>query len=470
MTMKKYTLFILLLSMCFSFAQQQRDSLMLKSIYKTALLNGKAYDWLDHLTNQIGGRLSGSLNAERAVKWSKVELEKLNLDKVWLQPVLVPKWVRGPKEFALIETEPGVTFNVPITALGGSVATPSVGLKAEVVEVQNFEDLATLGRENIDGKIVFFNRPMQADLISTFSAYGGCVNQRYDGAREASQYGAIGVIVRSMSLRMDDYPHTGAMSYGDQPVSQRIPAAAISTNAAEKLSNLLKIAPKLKFLFRQQCKQYEDVLSYNVIGEMTGSEYPDEIILVGGHLDSWDVGDGAHDDGAGCVQSMEVLRLFKELDYKPKRTLRVVLFMNEENGLRGGRKYAEMAALKGETHIFALESDAGGFTPRGFNFDLPDYEFEQVQSWEPLFKPYLIHYFEKGGSGADIGPLKSKTNVLAGLRPDSQRYFDHHHAATDTFDAVNKRELELGAATLTSLIYLYDTHGLVGGSALGIKQ
>jgi hypothetical protein len=382
---------------------------------------------------------------------------------------LVPKWVRGPKEFALIETEPGVTFNVPITALGGSVATPSVGLKAEVVEVQNFEELAVLGRENIDGKIVFFNRPMQAELISTFSAYGGCVNQRYDGARQASQYGAIGVIVRSMSLRMDDYPHTGAMSYGDQAVSKRIPAAAISTNAAEKLSNLLKIAPKLKFLFRQQCKQYEDVLSYNVIGEITGSTFPDEIILVGGHLDSWDIGDGAHDDGAGCVQSMEVLRFFKELDYKPKRTIRVVLFMNEENGLRGGYKYAEMAALKGETHIFALESDAGGFTPRGFNFDLPDYEFEQVQSWEPLFKPYLIHYFEKGGSGADIGPLKTKTNVLAGLRPDSQRYFDHHHAATDTFEAVNKRELELGAATLTSLIYLYDTYGLVGGSPLEIK-
>ena len=467
--MKKYTLITLLLIMFYSEAQQQKDSLMLQSIYRTALLDGKAYDWLDYLTNQIGGRLSGSLNAERAVEWSKEELEKLNLDKVWLQPVLVPKWVRGPKEFALIETEPGVTFNVPITALGGSVATPSVGLKAEVVEVQNFEELAALGREKINGKIVFFNRPMQADLISTFSAYGGCVNQRYDGAREASQYGAIGVIVRSMSLRMDDYPHTGAMSYGDQPISKRIPAAAISTNAAEKLSNLLKIAPKLKFLFRQQCKQYDDVLSYNVIGEITGSEYPDEIILVGGHLDSWDVGDGAHDDGAGCVQSMEVLRLFQQLDYKPKRTLRVVLFMNEENGLRGGRKYAEIAALKGETHIFALESDAGGFTPRGFNFDLPDHEFTQIRSWKPLFKPYLIHYFEKGGSGADIGPLKTKTNVLAGLRPDSQRYFDHHHAATDTFDAVNKRELELGAATLTSLIYLYDTYGLVGGSPIETK-
>ena len=467
--MKKFMLSILFFVVCLSYSQQQKDSLMLKSIYKTALLNGQAYDWLDYLTNQIGGRLSGSLNAERAVEWSKEELEKLNLDRVWLQPVLVPKWVRGSKEFAFIETEPGVTFNVPITALGGSVATPSVGLKAEVVEVQNFEELAVLGRENIDGKIVFFNRPMQADLISTFSAYGGCVNQRYDGARQASKFGAIGVIVRSMSLRMDDYPHTGAMSYGDQPVNQRIPAAAISTNAAEKLSNLLKIAPYLKFFFRQQCKQYEDVLSYNVIGEITGSMFPDEIILVGGHLDSWDIGDGAHDDGAGCVQSMEVLRLFKELNYKPKRTIRVVLFMNEENGLRGGRKYAEMAALKGETHIFALESDAGGFTPRGFNFDLPDYEFEQVQSWEPLFKPYLIHYFEKGGSGADIGPLKTKTNVLAGLRPDSQRYFDHHHAATDTFDAVNKRELELGAGTLTSLIYLYDTYGLVGGSLLEAK-
>ncbi len=467
--MKKYALFTLLLMMFYSEAQQRKDSLMLQSIYRKALLDGKAYDWLDYLTNQIGGRLSGSLNAERAVEWSKEELEKLNLDKVWLQPVLVPKWVRGPKEFALIETEPGVTFNVPITALGGSVATPSVGLKAEVVEVQNFEELAALGREKIDGKIVFLNRPMQADLISTFSAYGGCVNQRYDGAREASEYGAIGVIVRSMTLRMDDYPHTGAMSYGDQPISKRIPAAAISTNAAEKLSNLLKIAPKLKFLFRQQCKQYDDVLSYNVIGEITGSDYPDEIILVGGHLDSWDVGDGAHDDGAGCVQSMEVLRLFQQLDYKPKRTLRVVLFMNEENGLRGGRKYAEMAALKGETHIFALESDAGGFTPRGFNFDLPDHEFAQIKSWEPLFEPYLIHYFEKGGSGADIGPLKTKTNVLAGLRPDSQRYFDHHHAATDTFDAVNKRELELGAATLTSLIYLYDTYGLVRGSPIETK-
>jgi hypothetical protein len=250
------------------------------------------------------------------------------------------------------------------------------------------------------------------------------------------------------------------MSYGDQDVSKRIPAAAISTNAAEKLSKLLKLEPNLKFLFRQQCKTYPDVWSHNVIGEITGSEFPNEIIVVGGHLDSWDLGDGAHDDGAGVVQSMEVLRLFKATGYKPKRTIRVVLFMNEENGLRGGNAYADNALLTGERHIFALESDAGGFTPRGFSFNCSDEEFAQIEFWKPLFKPYLIHYFEQGGSGADIRPLKNKYNVLAGLRPDSQRYFDHHHAENDTFDAVNKRELELGAATMTSLIYLYDTYGL----------
>ena len=436
------------------------DEKQLKTFYDTSLIEGKAYEWLDYLTNRIGSRLSGSLGAERAVAWTKSELDLLGLDRVYLQPVKVPKWVRGSKEFALIETAPGVTFNVPITALGGSVATPSVGLKAGVVEVQSIDELKIMGREQIEGKIVFFNRPMQADLISTFEAYSGCVDQRYSGALEASAFGAVGVIVRSMNLRLDDLPHTGAMSYGGQDVSKRIPAAAISTNASEKLSNLLKLEPNLKFLFRQQCRTYPDVWSYNVIGEITGSEFPKEIIVVGGHLDSWDLGDGAHDDGAGVVQSMEVLRLFKATGYKPKRTIRVVLFMNEENGLRGGNAYADNALLTGEMHIFALESDAGGFTPRGFSFNCSEEEFSQIKSWKPLFKPYLIHYFEKGGSGADVRPLKNKYNVLAGLRPDSQRYFDHHHAENDTFEAVNKRELELGAATMASLIYLYDKYGL----------
>lgn len=446
------------------------DKSHLNQFYDLALLHGNSYEWLDYLTNRIGSRLSGSLGAERAVAWTKSELNSLGLDSVYLQPVKVPKWVRGAKEFALIETAPGVTFNVPITALGGSVATPSVGLKAPVVEVQGIEDLAKIGRENIEGKIVFYNRPMQANLISTFQAYSGCVDQRYDGAREASAFGAIGIIVRSMNLRLDDFPHTGAMSYGEQDMSKRIPAAAISTNAAEKLSYLLKLEPKLKFLFRQQCKTFPDVWSHNVIGEIKGSEFPDEVIVVGGHLDSWDLGDGAHDDGAGVVQSMEVLRLFKKSGYSPKRTIRVVLFMNEENGLRGANAYADSALTANEKHIFALESDAGGFTPRGFSFNCSDEEFAQVTSWKPLFKPYLIHYFEQGGSGADIRPLKNKYNVLAGLRPDSQRYFDHHHAENDTFVAVNKRELELGAATMASLVFLYDKYGLVNSIPSTLKQ
>ena len=438
----------------------QTDAEVIKTIYKQSLTNGKSYDWLNHLSNQIGSRLSGSLGAERAVAYTKEEMEKLGLDKVWLQPVMVPKWVRGAQEFAFIESTPGKTTNVNICALGGSIATPALGLKAEVVEVKNFEDLEALGPENIEGKIVFYNRPMQADLILTFEAYGGCVNQRYKGAVEAIKYGAVGVIVRSMNLRMDDFPHTGSMTYDNLPVDRRIPSAAISTNDAELLSTMLKLDKSIKFYFKQNCKQLKDVQSYNVVGQITGSEYPNEYMIVGGHLDSWDLGDGSHDDGAGVVQSMDVLRLLKESSIKPKRSIRVVLFMNEENGLRGGKKYAELAKQKGENHVFALESDSGGFTPRGFSFDCNDASFNQVLSWQPLFKPYLIHYFEKGGSGADVGPLKTETNVLAGLRPDSQRYFDHHHASNDTFDAINKRELELGAATMTSLVYLFDKYGV----------
>ncbi len=443
------------------FVLSQTDEKVISDIYTNSLTNGQSYKWLDYLSNNIGSRLSGSLGAEKAVAWTKEELETLGLDKVWLQPVMVPKWVRGVPEFAYIETSPGSTIKVNICALGGSISTPSTGLKAKIIEVSGVEELEKLGKDKIEGKIVFFNRPMDASLINTFESYGGCVNQRYSGAMEASKFGAIGVIVRSMNLRIDDLPHTGSMTYGDIPPDDRIPSAAISTKHADLLSGMVKLDNNIQFYFKQNSKQLDDVLSHNVIGEITGSEYPDEYIVVGGHLDSWDLGDGAHDDGAGCTQSMEVLRLLKLSGIKPKRSIRVVLFMNEENGLRGGNKYAEIAAQKNENHIFALESDAGGFTPRGFYFDCDQSNFEQILSWKSLFKPYLIHFFELGGSGADIGPLKNETNVLSGLKPDSQRYFDYHHAPNDTFDAVNKRELELGAATMTSLIYLIDKYGIV---------
>ncbi|MCR9264614.1 MAG: M20/M25/M40 family metallo-hydrolase [Flavobacteriaceae bacterium] len=463
--MKKVLLLALLLAST-PFFSQSDDEKQIKAIYDKALTDGQAYEWLDYLSNQIGGRLSGSVQAQQAVEYTKGQLDSLGLDRVWLQPVMVPKWVRGLPEFAYMETKPGLTTNMPICALGGSVATPDGGLKANIVEVQGIEDLQKLGKDKIAGKIVFYNRPMDPTLISTFASYSGCVDQRYSGAAEAAKYGALGVIVRSMNLRLDDYPHTGSMSYGDTPVSQRIPAAAISTNGADLLSTTLKLNPNIKFYFKQNCKQYEDVQSYNVIGEIKGSTYPNEVMVVGGHLDSWDLGDGSHDDGAGCVQSMDVLRLLKKTGYKPKRTIRVVLFMNEENGLRGGNKYAEVALSKNENHVFALESDSGGFTPRGFSLDCSDENFDQIQSWKSLFEPYLIHLFVKGYSGADIGPMKNPDIVLAGLVPDSQRYFDHHHAENDTFEHVNKRELELGAASMASLVYLMDKYGAIPTSKI----
>ncbi len=441
------------------FGQIKGHEKNIKMIFNQALTKGKSYKWLDHLSNQIGGRLSGSFNAERAVKWGNQELLDLNLDNVYLENIMVPKWVRGTFEYASIITGPGMSINVPVCALGGSISTPAVGLRAQVIEVKDFEELESIGEKKVKGKFVFYNRAMPADLIDTFEAYKETVDQRSIGAKKAARLGAVGVIVRSINLRLDDYPHTGNMSYGNLSNKMRIPAAAISTNGAELLSSMLSLNKNLYFYLKQDCKNYPDVPSHNVIGEIKGNEFPEEIILVGGHLDSWDLGDGAHDDGAGIVQSMEVLNLFKQINYQPKRTIRVVLYMNEENGLRGGKTYAKNIKQNNENHIFALESDAGGFTPRGFAFEATKEQFKKIISWKPYFDPYMIDRFTLGVIGSDIAPLKDGKIVLSGLRPDSQRYFEYHHAANDTFDAINKRELELGAAAMTSLIYLVDQYG-----------
>jgi len=455
--MKNIRHFFLLFSIV-SFAQNA-DEIKFKEIYKSALTNSKCYSWLDDLSNKVGARLSGSLGAQKGVEYTKAQLETLGLDRVYLQEVMVPKWVRGEKEVAYILDNKS-KISIPVCALGGSVATPKNGLTAAVIEVHSIKEIAELGEDKIKGKIVLFNRPMQPDNIETFTSYGGCVDQRFGGAKEASKFGAVATIVRSMNMRLDDFPHTGAQSYGDLPKDQYIPAAAISTNAAELLSKSLKANPNLKFYLKQSCEQFEDVLSYNVIGEIKGSVYPDRIMVVGGHLDSWDLADGSQDDGAGVVQSMEVLNIFKNIGYKPKNTLRAVLFMNEENGGRGGKKYEELSKANNENHIFALESDSGGFTPRGFSFDTDQANLTKIQTWKGLFEPYLIHSFTKGHSGADIEPLTSSKIIKAGLHPDSQRYFDYHHAANDNFDGVNKRELELGAATMAALMYLIDQNGL----------
>ena len=436
--------------------EEKIDSTQIKQIYNSALTDGKSYEWLRDLTSSVGGRLSGSPEAAKAVVWGKKLMEEVGLDSVWLQPVMVPHWVRGEKEVATYTTQ-GVQKNVPICALGFSIPTPNTGVLAEVIEVKSLKEAEEMG-EKLRDKIVFFNGAFDNTLINTFKAYGGCVGQRYSGARICGKFGAKGVIVRSMTNGIDDYPHTGAMSYGDIPKEEYTPTAAISSRAAEILSADLKANPRLKFYFKQSCKTLADAPSFNVVGEIKGSETPKNIIVVGGHLDSWDLGEGAHDDGTGIVQSLEVAYLFKKNNITPKNTLRVVFFMNEENGTRGAKKYAELAKLNNETHIGGLESDAGGHTPRGFSIDANSKNTKLLQSWKKLLSPYGLHDLDKGGSGADISPLKDDEVTLVGYRPDSQRYFDYHHTSIDTFDKVNKRELELGSASMASIIYLMDKY------------
>lgn len=372
---------------------------------------------------------------------------------------MVPHWVRGKKEIGrIVNSKKLGAVNVNVVALGNSVGSGPAGVLGNIIEVQDFQELAKLGKAKIEGKIIFFNRPMDPKLMDTFAAYSGASNQRGSGPSEAAKYGAIGVVVRSLSSFTDDVPHTGGTRYGLN--IPKIPAVAISTEGADLLSSLLKDDADLRFYFETHCEMLPDVLSYNVVGEIKGSEFPDEIIAVGGHLDSWDLSEGAHDDGAGCVQSIEVLRIMKAMDYQPKRTIRAVMFMNEENGLMGGRKYAELAVENNENHIAAMESDRGGFLPVGFGISGTTTQQDKLLSWKPLFEPYNIYQFKRGGGGADISPLRTQDVPTIGYLPDSQRYFKYHHTGIDNFEVVNQRELELGAAAMASVIYLIDQYGL----------
>lgn len=459
--MKFKFLLSLLLTSTIAASAQNQDSVYLRKIFDEALVNGQPYQNLEYLCKKIGQRLSGSANAQKAVDWTKQLMEKYGFDRVFLQEVMVPHWVRNEKEQAKIVFG-SQQIAVSVVALGGSVATLKEGLKAAVIEVQNIQELKTLGEKVIKGKIVFYNRPFDPRFIETGAAYGAASDQRFRGPAEAAKYGAVGVIVRSMTEILDDYPHTGATAYEEG--GNKIPAAAISTKGANLLSETLKQKKSVQFYLKQNCQTLPDVLSYNVVGEMKGTENPNEFITVGGHLDSWDLAEGAHDDGTGVMQSVEVLRIFKALGYRPKHSIRAVMFMNEENGHKGGLKYADLAQKNNEKHIAAIETDEGGFTPRGFSFSgvQPAVLQGMIKNWKPLLEPYEVERLTKGGAGTDIEPLKeTMPNVtLIGFRPDSQRYFDLHHTAKDVFENVNKRELELGAASIAALIYLIDQHGL----------
>lgn len=464
--MYRYLLGILFSIASLTMFGQSEDSIFIKHLSDEILENGKAYINLRFLTKQIGGRLAGSQGMVKAEKWGLETMKKSGADQAWLQECMVPHWVRGGADVATAyySTPGSPTKNsipqskgIDVIALGNSIGTGDQGLKADVLEVSSFDDLESK-KDLVNGKIVFYNYKFNNSFVNTFLAYRDAGQYRGQGPSRAAKYGAKAVIIRSMSHAADNNPHTGATRY-DSTVA-KVPAVAIGLQDADWLSQQIQKGPLTVFM-KTNGYFLPDTIGHNVIGELRGTEFPDEIITIGGHLDSWDNCEGAHDDGAGCVQTMEILRAFKALNYSPKRTIRFVLFANEENGLRGGTQYAAVAKEKGEHHIFALESDAGGFTPRGLGFTGTDNQFQKFISWRELIAPYGASEFKKGGGGADIGPISRTFNTAtASLNPDTQRYFDIHHARNDTFEAVNKRELELGAVNMAALVYLVDKYGL----------
>lgn len=459
--------------------QGQADSAMFRKAFTEALVNGHAYARLGELCKSIGPRLSGSDNAERAVAWGVSMLSSYHFDSVFTQPVMVPRWERGSGE-ALWMSSPVFTasvrrghaadynceaytetvlkaakrYQLPAVALGGSVGTGGK-ITARVVAVHNDAELESLGKSGkLRGAMVLLNRAFPEEHLNTFMSYGACVGQRVWGATRCAAYGAAAVLVRSMSNRCDLHAHTGVMMYAD--TVNKIPAMAVATAVADLLDQLSSSDTALRVTMQLNCRILPDRLSANVAAQTRGSVHPQKIIAFGGHYDSWDEGEGAHDDGAGCMHAFEALRLLRAIGYQPRHTLRCVWWMNEENGLRGATEYARLVAAAGETHVAALESDRGGFTPRGFGVDSAMYR--KVLQYKSLLDAYGIGAIEKGGGGADIGPLKKQnpSTVLVSFIPDSQRYFDVHHAETDVFENVNKRELHLGAAAVAVMLMILD--------------
>ncbi|PKL83476.1 MAG: peptidase M28 family protein [Ignavibacteriae bacterium HGW-Ignavibacteriae-3] len=427
-----------------------------ESIVRAALIEQRGYGWLRELC-AIGPRLSGSENSLKAIYWAEEKMKSLGFDSVWLQPVMVPKWVRGKTEKASISySKKYKNKKLTIVSFGGSIGTPPTGISAEVIEVKSLDEVKYLG-DKAKGKIIFYNRSFDNGLLNTFEGYGKAVDQRINGAIEAARHGAVATIVRSVQSGIDNIPHTGVMNYEEG--INKIPAAAIGIRDADFLSNALKDEPALKIKINMDCQIFPDVQSYNVIGQLTGSVKPEEVIVVGGHFDSWDKGCGAHDDGAPCIQTMEALDLIKRTGIKPRRTIRCVLFINEENGLRGGIEYGRFSGISNEINLAAIESDRGAFTPRGFNVTTDSLTFRRLQDWLPILNKANIDWIRPGGSGGDVAQIKN-AKALFGYVPDVQRYMDLHHSDNDIFSAVHPREMELGSAAIAILSMLLSEEGL----------
>lgn len=434
-----------------------QDSAMVAQIHVHILGEGQCVEDLRVLCKEIGPRLSGSPEADAAILWGAKTLRAAGGD-VRMQTVVVPHWERGEVEQGWMRVDGGAKAPLRIRALGGSVGTGGT-LEGDVSVFTNFEAMDSLASDGLNGRIAFFNRPMDPLMINAGGAYGGAYEQRSKGAVKAAEHGGIAALVRSLTHALDTFPHTGGMRY-DDAVNQ-VPAAALSTVDSRRIARLVNEGKKVRIGLEMGCVLHEDVAQANVIAEWKGKEFPDRYIVVGGHLDSWDIGEGAHDDGAGIVHSIEVLRALKSLEYQPRHTLRVVLFINEENGNNGGKTYAQRAREKGEWHVAAVESDAGGDAPRGWSIDASDAATDAVRAWKEALGDYGMGDLRRGGAGVDIGPLKKekpagKRPLMVGLRPNSQRYFDYHHSDRDVFENVHPRELKLGAAALTSMVYLLD--------------
>lgn len=438
------------------------DREMVSEIFRSALAGGHSYQLLGELCSRFPHRLSGSPDSAAANLWAKAVMEERGWE-ARLQEVMVPYWERGDTMEVEVATG-GATEALSALALGGSVGTPAEGVEASVVEVVSLEQVEALGEAEVGGRIVFFNRALEQGQVRHFDAYIDAADQRVAGAAMAARFGAVAVLVRSLSFRDDDYPHTGGLRYEEGV--PRIPAAAISVRAANRLASLLAGSPELRVSIRMNCRQREEQLSHNVIGEIRGSVHPEQYITIGAHFDAWDVGEGAHDNGSGSVQAIEAVHLLEQLGYVFRRTVRVVLFTNEEylvgEPYRGGQVYAREALAKKEQHYAAIETDAGAFTPRGFGVEGPPEMLARVRSWLEFFdSESTIHYVAEGGGGPEIWAL----NELLGtptfdLRTDTQRYLDFHHSENDTFAQVSRRELELGTAAMASLLYLIDSQGL----------
>lgn len=434
------------------FSQSKQDSLQFRNIADEILVNGTAYKNLHDLSKNIGHRLSGSAAYEKATNWAVLKLKEAGANKVWMEEVMVPVWERG-KESLQIKDHSGKWKSIRMLSLGNSEGTKGKNVEAEIIFAKSKEDFDKLSDEEIKGKIVFFNYAFNQKFITTGQAYGDAGKYRRSAASWAGKRGAKAVIIRSLSSALDDVPHTGMMKY-DTDDTFKIAAVAIGPKSADELEKTLK-SQKVFAKLNSNCAMKGEKRSHSVIGEITG-KIDNSVIAVGGHLDSWDVGEGAQDDGAGIVQSIEILRAFKKMGLKNNHTIRVICFANEENGVKGGNQYAENVKKNNEKHLFAIESDGGGFTPRGVALVMSAEKRAQIQSWKNLFLPYGVYNFEMQYAGTDVEPLHDLDVPVAELVPDSQRYFDIHHSDEDTFDKVNRRELLLGAVTMGQLLYMID--------------